>query len=363
MRISLFETIGPVCPSCRREQDREVPLLLSTVDAVCPDDADDVLHGRLHCPGCMREYPIIDGIPVLMVSVRDYIQSSVLQLHWRDDLPLALDSLIGDCCGPGSPYELTRYYLSTYAWGHYHDLDPEEPASGSPHLLRALDGALQLMGPLPAGPVLDLGCSVGRSTLHLAERTGRAVLGLDVNFSMLRLARMAARGEVSYPLRRGGLVYTRRRFPVSLPGAERVDFWVADATILPLGDGRLAGLSSINLLDCVNNPYQHLLEVERVLAPGGWAAVGCPYDWSSSATEPHLWLGGHSARGGEAGTSAELLRALLTPGARPGGLTRLRLRAELEDIPWVVRLHDRSRMEYAVHLAIAQREAEQQPGG
>ena len=353
MKQSLFAALAPICPVCRRDQGQELPLHLHSV---LHADGDEVLQGLIQCPGCMREYPILDGIPVLVPDVRSYIAASILQIHWRDDLPQAMDSLLGDCCGPGSPYELTRYYLGTYAWGHYHDLDPDEPGDAPPLVVQALDRALALAGPLPSGPVLDVGCSVGRSTLHLAARTGQPVLGLDLNFSMLRLARQAARGAVAYPLRRGGLVYQQRRCPVALPGGERVDFWAADATCLPLSTGLFQGAGSLNLLDCVSSPHDHLSELERVVAPGGRAWVGCPYDWSSSATEPPMWLGGHSQRDGAAGSSEALLRALLTPGALPWSLEKLVLLDEQPDVPWQVRLHDRSMMSYALHLVAAARQ-------
>lgn len=323
---------------------------LQTITAA---EGDEVLEGILVCPGCMRESPIIDGIPIIVSDIRSYIQSATIQLHWRDDLSETMASLIGDCCGPGSSYDLTRYYLSSYGWGHYHDLDPEDTTEGRPALLGALDQALEAAGPLPSGLVLDLGCSVGRSSFYLAEQTGSPVLGLDLNFAMLRLARRAARGEVSYPLRRGGLVYSHRRFPAALPAADRVEFWAADASCLPLGAGRFSAVSSLNLLDCVANPYEHLSEIARVLAPDGRAWIGCPYDWSSAATDPPYWLGGHSQRSALGGDSAAMMRAMLTPGATASSLSSLSILAEREGVPWVVRLHDRSKMLYDLHLVVA----------
>ena len=79
----------------------------------------------LLCTSCMREYPIIDGIPVIVPDVRGHLAASILHVLWRDDLPEVIESLLGDCCGPGSAYDLSRQYLSTYSWGHYHDLDPD----------------------------------------------------------------------------------------------------------------------------------------------------------------------------------------------------------------------------------------------
>jgi hypothetical protein len=48
-----------------------------------------------------------------------------------------------------------------------------------------------------------------------------------------------------------------------------------------------------------------------------------------------------------------VLRALLTPGAHPQSLRRLALVAEDESVPWRVRLHDRSTVEYRLHIAAA----------
>ena len=360
MKLSLFQAISPVCPACQREHGQAFPVQLH---AALRTEGDDVLEGMLLCPGCRREFPIIDGIPVLVSDVRAYIQSSMLHIHWRDDLSPAMASLLGDCAGPGSAYETTRYYLSTYGWGHYHDLDPASPSAEPPALLGVLDAALEAAGGLPRGLVVDLGCSVGRSSLYLAEKTDNPVLGLDLNFSMLRLARRAARGEVSYPLRRGGLVYEQRRFPVQFPAADRVDFWAADATCLPLRSGAFSGVSSLNLLDTVGSPYDHLSEVGRVLAADGRAWLGCPYDWSASATDLAQWLGGHSQRGPTAGSSPAMLRALLTPGAYPTSLDSLEILSELEGVPWTVRLHDRSRMSYDLHMVIAVSRSAAQPAG
>lgn len=350
MKRSVFQALAPICPACRQSHNRQIPLRLH---AALDVQGDEVEQGFLLCAACQREYPIIDGIPILVSDVRTYIASSLTHIHWRDDLPDALNSLIGDCCGPNSSYDLTRHYLSTYAWGHYHDLDPHSDDNAPPALVNALHRAMDMAGAIPAGPVLDAGCSVGRSTFALAEALGVPVLGIDVNFSMLRMARRVARGEVVYPLRLGGLRYTTRRFAAQLPGASAVDFWAADATNLPFPDDRFAATSSFNLLDCVPSPYDHLSEVGRVTAAGGRAWIGCPYDWSPAATDPTAWIGGHSERNNTSGESAGMLRRLLTPGSLPHSLHRFEILAEQEDVGWIVRLHERSRMRYALHLVVA----------
>ena len=210
-----------------------------------------------------------------------------------------IEGLLGDCCGPGSSYDTTRQHLSTYAWDHYGDLDrkrPGEPRPGS--VLRVLERGLELAGDLPAGPILDLGCAVGRSSFALAGDSDRLVLGVDLSFPMLRLASEALRrGRVRYPRRRVGVVYDAREIPVSFPRMEAVDFWAVDAIDLPFNEGTFAAVVALNVLDCVASPHDLLASLPRLLEPGGKAILSTPYDWSPRATPIEAWLGGHSQRG------------------------------------------------------------------
>src|SRR5205085_12367722 len=57
-----------------------------------------------------------------------------------------------------------------------------------PILAGVLERGLALAGEKLAGPALDVGCSVGRSTFELAQRGAAPVLGVDLNFSMLQVA-------------------------------------------------------------------------------------------------------------------------------------------------------------------------------
>ncbi|HWM91299.1 MAG TPA: methyltransferase domain-containing protein [Thermoanaerobaculia bacterium] len=338
MRRGHLEALRPVCPVCRN-----APL---AVAIAAREEGDDLREGILVCTGpeCLREYPVIDGIPILVSNIRAWTAASLLQVTGRDDLSPEIESLLGDASGPGSSYDTSRQHLSAYAWDHYGDLDPEE--DGSPgSVRRLLDRALGLAGEIPDGPVLDVGCSVGRTSFTLAKRLDRTVVGIDLNFGMLRIAsRVLREGRVRYDRRRVGMVYDRRDFAADLPGREQTDVWCCDATVLPFADGTFALAASLNVLDCVASPMESLSELARVLAPGGKALLATPYDWSSGATAVEGWLGGHSQRGPHRGASEPVLRALLP----------LEILAEEPALPWRVRLHDRSAVEYAVHLLVLQ---------
>ena len=358
MRRRHFEELRPVCPVCAGNAGESHSLHLAGVSR---EEGDCIVEGVLHCPSarCRREYPIIDGIPLLISNLRSYVSENIHHIAWRDDLSEVNESLLGDCCGPGSALDLTRQQLSTYGWGHYGDLDAHcrgpETTAGS--IVRVLERSLELSGAWPDGPALDVGCSVGRAAFELARRNRRLVLGVDMSFAMLRVAQgVLRRGEVRYPLRRTGLVYERREYAADFPEANLVDFWACDATALPFPPGMYSLAASLNVLDCVPSPRDHLASVARVVRPGGVACFSAPYDWSPGATPLEAWVGGHSQRGEGGGRSEPLLRALLTPDAHPLSIGGLRIIGEEEHFQWTVRLHDRSSVSYDAHLVVARAE-------
>jgi SAM-dependent methyltransferase/uncharacterized protein YbaR (Trm112 family) len=351
VRLGHFEALRPICPRCRGAGD----IARIEVGPVAKRAGDDLIEGILHCAQCRLEFPVIDGIPIILADPGRFIADNLLHLVRREDLSGLVESLIGDAAGPGSAFDTVRHHLASYAHSHYGDrTEPQDPDGGS--ILAPFRRGLSLLeGTVPEGPMLDLGCAVGRATFELAAEGDHLVLGVDVNITMLRLARSLLTGAaaVEVPRRRIGVVYDRARLAGGLPGAARVDFWCCDALALPFAPGGFGLAVALNLLDCVGDPRRLLGEIEGTLREGGAAVLATPYDWSPNATSPIGWIGGHSQRGPAGGAAEPLLRALLTPGAHPQSLTRLRLRAEDDDVPWRVRLHDRSTVEYRLHVAAA----------
>ncbi len=353
MRRRHFETLQPICPRCRAQGVGDHRLRLA---AVFEERDGDVLSGILHCPhtGCQREYPILDGIPLLVPDVQRYVADNVFYLNARADLPPALASLIGDCAGSNSVFDVARQHLSIYAWDGFAEFDPHEaesPGMEPGAVVRCLERGLALVENPRGSPVIDVGCAVGRSTFEMAARVEGLVLGVDLSIPMLRLARGALReATVRYPRRRVGVVYDVREFPVSFPGRERLDFWACDALALPFADGAFAQAIALNVLDCVASPLDMLTGLARVLQPGAPALLSTPYDWSPGATAPQAWIGGHSQRSDEAGASEPMLRRVLRGGGHPLEIRELRLVGEIEHFPWHARLHDRAVVAYDSHL-------------
>ena len=100
MRLSHFEALKPICPRCKKERQIDAPLNLA---AVADQTDDNVLEGNLVCSNkqCQTEYPIIDGIPIIIGSIREYINEFFYHITHRDDLSILSESLMGDYSGPG----------------------------------------------------------------------------------------------------------------------------------------------------------------------------------------------------------------------------------------------------------------------
>ncbi|MDP4025132.1 methyltransferase domain-containing protein [Methylobacterium sp. NEAU 140] len=357
MLIGHFERLAPVCPACRAA-GTETPLALAVVEA---ERGGDVEAGILACGGCGAEYPILDGLPVIVPDLPRYAGDNLFYLLARPEIPAAVAGLIGDATGPGTAFDAIRQHLSTYVWDHWGDHDPAEGRAGEDGdgrpgaVARALAAGFDLLGPdLPDGPVLDLGCGTGRSVAELAARTGRPVLGIDLSVPLARFARGALLARrIAYDRRRVGLAYDRRRFAIGQPGGlswpeGAADVWLCDLLALPFRPGTFALAAGLNVVDCLTDPRAGLAAITAALAPGGGAVLCTPFDWSGNVTPHAAWLGGRSR--GESEPEPALARLM----AESGALHEVRT----GEVPWHVRLHERARVCYRAHLAVARRRAD-----
>lgn len=332
MRLRHFHTLKPVCPVCGARGEVR-PLTL--IDPVMRED--DVETGLLACPSpeCQATYPILQGAPILLADLSSWLASN-LHLVLQSDVDHAgVDGLLARALGPDTAFAVVRQQAASYGYEHYGDLDP---ASGCEHTapggVRRM--AADLLDALPpaSGPSLDLGCAAGRTSFDLADRTLDLVLGIDLNWPLLKIARgVIGQGVARYPHRRIGNRYEPRILSAPLDTEGRADFWVADALNLPFAAGTFRRVMALNLLDCVSSPTGAVQEANRILAPGGHMFLATPFDWAPHATPAAAWQD-------EADLPA-LVAAAFSPYPCP-----LRPAVPPQDIVWRVRLHERSHMHY-----------------
>lgn len=352
MRRHHFEAFAPLCPRCLRDHSRFVKLEISLVAS---EKSDDIIEGIIGCgsDACRLEYPIIDGIPILHPDLRVFLTENAAQLIARRDLSAPIASLLGDAMGPASAFDISRQHVSTYAWDHYAEFDPDENAD-SPRpggASRLLAAGLDLFDATPRGPVLDLGCATGRTSFDLAGRCDDLVIGADLSFAMLQTARAAlTEGRIRYPRRRSGVIYDEREFNVDAVGASKVDFWLCDSLALPFADAAFGLIVALNLIDCVYSPTDLLTSVNRVLGGGGEALLATPFDWALGATPIEAWLGGHSQRGPDRGACESRFNSTLEQLRKRDRTFLLESIAQIDSYPWHARLHDRSTVLYSEHV-------------
>lgn len=128
----------------------------------------------------------------------------------------------------------------------------------------------------PEQTVTDIGCGIGDDARMLAGRVspGGEVIGLDSSEAMIEKAIAAG----------------------TSPGLR---FAVADAAALPLADGSCDAVRADRMLQHVEDPLRVLLEMRRVLKPGGRLVVIEP-DWKTMALYPGSGAGGDDDRAARA---------------------------------------------------------------
>jgi SAM-dependent methyltransferase len=150
---------------------------------------------------------------------------------------------------------------------------------------------LDLVGPLPAGTIVDVGCGNGMYLAELAKRDFRGrVLGVDLSPGMLAAARRrlsaAARSDAPGSDAAGSDAAGSGAPGSGAPGsdgarsdaagshaARAVALAVADATALPVGDASADLVLAPHMLYHVPEPADAVRELRRVTRPGGRVVI------------------------------------------------------------------------------------------
>ena len=291
MRLGHFATLRPICPSCKITR-KHSPLSLKDAKI----EADVVVSGLLMCPAsdCGKIYPILFGRPILVPDVESWLSANIHIILQRDIDDEKVESYLGETISSDLFFNISRQQQSSYCMDHYCEETARSDAEGvnlsQSSVLHCLDAALVHIPDNPL-PIIDLGCAVGGTTFHLAQKRNRLTLGVDMNWPLLSIgSRILDDGVISFPKRIIGDRYQRISLYASFAGAELCDFWVADATCLPFQDNCFGLAIGFNLLDCVYSAESLLQEILRIVAVEGGASLASPLDWGSHATPKKNWI-------------------------------------------------------------------------
>lgn len=254
-----------VCPECIMEA---VPLDLEIKE----ERDDDVLEGELRCPACGSSYSINQGVAVV--------------------LPKKSLSMVSDNSGYNSPG-----MLSSYLWSHFSEFFDGPNATDAYKIwslhFRETEGC-----------ALDIGCSVGRLSFELSKTHSR-VIGIDTSLSFIWKAReLLIKKRLEFDLIVEGHITEAHSCALDENwNYHGVDFIVADALALPFPKNLFSTVASINVLEKLPRPIQHLQDVNKVLREENAMFVfSDPFSWDATISDPELWLSGrtegkHKGRG------------------------------------------------------------------
>lgn len=224
----------------------------------CPRCHGTLLHGAstVSCGDCGHIYDCIDGIPDLRVPSDSWIDFAKDSQLARELVSLNLDlaGIVHEIYARRPNWDEERVRLRT-----------RQVLAAPDRLQTDIGGWLQKA--IFDGIYLDLGCGAGGLISAAATHGGKGI-GLDVSMAWLVIAKRMIAFHGGDPVLAAG-----------------VGEW------LPLRDGVLSGVVSLDVIEHVRDPDRYLREIDRVVRTGGSIALSTPNRFSLTA-EPHVFVWG-----------------------------------------------------------------------
>ena len=287
---------------------------------------NECVEGFLTCQFCHTTYPIINGVAVVVKDFVKYCETRVSTFgSWltnskTSEMKSYLKSkgrYITSHQARDDRYEKGGSWFVPYRWAQYDYSSDDKFLEVLKVRMKPNEfygNIVRLVNPKGHMAVLDMGCSMGYSTLELAKKCSCA-LGIDLSFSFI--------------------VEARRRLFAS--EVENVEFFVADALQTPFSSLKFDLIMALNLLDLVQ-PKGLISSIHKLLRNYGQCVFADPYDY-------RLKLGPTRIVDGQA------LRTLL----ENSGFQLMRNTLTESYIPWIIKIYERSYLFYFVDLVMAKK--------
>lgn len=284
------------------------------------EDGDECIEGFLGCNVCNSQYPVIQGVPIVLQNFHEYSRRRIeIYGKWitnskSSKLKDFLRTVGMKIRFPTSNdlYEKNHPLYTAYSYNqnNYH-LDDR--------LLSLLkrkiepDHIYKMLGKRNlnlSGIGLDIGCSFGSSTFELAKRLP-FVFGVDLSFSFILEARKIMHVKM----------------------AKNVEFIVSDAINLPFESRFFQSVIALNLVDRVD-PHKLIDSINSCINDNGKLILVDPYHFVNENNN-------------DESNSSQIRKMVEELGYK--------IKSKESYIPWILKMNQRSYLFYFVDFIVANR--------
>jgi SAM-dependent methyltransferase/uncharacterized protein YbaR (Trm112 family) len=328
-----------ICPKCRKLSQGTLtqhPLIL---DQVTLKQQNYVLEGKLVCtnPQCNTKYPIIDGVPVIVKNLEEWLQNEY-------KTKTSTEQKTEDA--------LTGLYMDNH-YGEFTNAKNNYPWIKNKTYWNQINSIAQPQHRRLYETTLDLGCSVGRFTFELAKKSKLAV-GLDSKYVSVHQACMLQRSKGKIKFTQKTRTLASQEVTGKFDASQNVFFLVGDALDPPFRMESFELVFALNLVDSIRVPLILLGQMDALLKPEGTLIIGSPYCWNPQTTDPVEWLETETADG------HQTVKEILEGKTQKQCDFKYKIEKEIRNLPWTLKNQDSYFSVFLVNLLVAQKKEKQE---
>jgi SAM-dependent methyltransferase/uncharacterized protein YbaR (Trm112 family) len=339
-----------VCPKCRKlvlDKLIQFPLKLS----ITQKQDKFVEEGFFVCtnPQCKTQYPIIDGVPIIVKDLKDWIKGHIGATSLDDPVNTPeLEAYLNNAIPQSNLKSLAAQYMNTH-YGEYTNSKNLYQDNNKKYwkTIQTFTKSKHRSYNLS----LELGCSVGRFTFEIAKQSKIAV-GLDSNFYAIKEAVSIQRNRGKIFFEEKTRTLEKREVNGRINVSENVFFLVGDALDPPFRMESFDFIAALNLIDTIKVPLTLLGQMDALLSPEGELLVGSPYCWNAQITDPAEWLETNPV------ASPEMVRSILEGKISTQCGFRYKIEKEIQNLVWSIKNLDSHYSIFLSHLILAKKQPE-----